>query len=206
MIQRRRDRGDTIVEVLFAVAIFSLVAVSSMAIMNQGTGSAQRALEITQARQQIDAQATMLRYIQQEQAANATSGGNPLWRSIVADRTVASAENFDSMTDNNGRCQASIPSRAFVLSASSTGVAIRDRTTIRSMNSNAPDLSPYARVVYDGDMFKSADGIWIQAVRQETSGDRPNFVDFHIRACWDSPGSSQPVTLGTIVRLYEPRG
>lgn len=202
----RHDRGDTIVEVLFAVAIFSLVAISAMAIMNQGTASAQRSLEITQVRQQIDAQATMLRYIQQEQAATATSGGNGLWQSIIADRTVASAEDFDSMTDGSGRCQSSIPTRAFVLSANPTGIALRDRAVIRSMNGAAPDLSPYSRLVYDNNTFKTADGIWIQAVRQNTNANRPNFVDFHIRACWDSPGSSQPVTLGTIVRLYEPRG
>src|SRR5664279_826252 len=58
-----RTRGDTLVEVLFAVAIFSLVAVGGLAIMNQGTATSQRALEITLVRQEVDSQAETLRFL-----------------------------------------------------------------------------------------------------------------------------------------------
>ncbi len=66
------DRGDTLIEVLFAITIFSLVAVSSMAIMNQGTDTAQRSLEITLVRQEIDAQAETLRFLNASYIANAS--------------------------------------------------------------------------------------------------------------------------------------
>jgi len=41
------SRGDTLIEVLLAVTIFSMLAVGVITVMNQGTHAAQRALEIT---------------------------------------------------------------------------------------------------------------------------------------------------------------
>src|ERR1035437_7179154 len=58
-----RQRGDTLIEVLFAVSVFSLVAIGGLTIMNQGSNTTQRALEITLVRQQIDAQAEGLRFL-----------------------------------------------------------------------------------------------------------------------------------------------
>ena len=48
-------RGDTIVELVIAFAIFSLAAVASIAILNSGVATTQRNLEITLVRQQVDA-------------------------------------------------------------------------------------------------------------------------------------------------------
>lgn len=59
----RRQRGDTLIEVLFAVTVFSFVVVGALTIMNQGTAASQRALEISLVRQQIDGQAEALRFM-----------------------------------------------------------------------------------------------------------------------------------------------
>lgn len=56
-------RGDTLVEVMFAVGIFGMVAIGAIGIMNRGLYDAQKALEITMARQEIDAQAEALRFV-----------------------------------------------------------------------------------------------------------------------------------------------
>ena len=64
-----RNRGDTIIEVLLAVTIFSLVAVGSMVLMNRGVAMAQQSLETTLVRQQIDAQAEMLRFVHDQARA-----------------------------------------------------------------------------------------------------------------------------------------
>ena len=40
-------RGDTLIEVMLAVGIFSMVAVAVVAVMSGGTSSAQTALETT---------------------------------------------------------------------------------------------------------------------------------------------------------------
>ena len=63
MLKRRIERGDTLIEVLFAITIFSLIVVTSLTLMNQGTAASQRALEITTVRQQVDGQAEALRFI-----------------------------------------------------------------------------------------------------------------------------------------------
>ena len=56
-------RGDTIIEVTFAIVIFSAVAVSAIALMNSGANNAQASLEISMARSEINAQAEALRFI-----------------------------------------------------------------------------------------------------------------------------------------------
>jgi hypothetical protein len=80
----------------------------------------------------------------------------------------------------------------------STGVPVMSAPTGAS-------LPPFSQVIYNDDSsINEAYGLWIEAV-PSTVTDGTAFVDFHIRACWDSPGSSAPMTLGTIVRLYEPK-
>lgn len=59
----RVKRGDTIVEVAFSIAIFSLVAVISIILMNSGLATAQASLEVTMARNEINAQAEAIRFI-----------------------------------------------------------------------------------------------------------------------------------------------
>ena len=56
-------RGDTIVEVMFALTIFTLVAVMSIAMMNSGVRQAENALENVTVRNEINAQAEALRFI-----------------------------------------------------------------------------------------------------------------------------------------------
>ena len=56
-------RGDTLIEVMFAVGIFGMVAVGAIGVMNRGLVQAQNSLEITMARTAIDSQAEALRFI-----------------------------------------------------------------------------------------------------------------------------------------------
>lgn len=193
MLIRHDQTGDTIVEVIFSIAIFSLIAVGGLSIMNQGTALAQRALEINLVRQQIDTQAEALRYINQTYVADFGKNGTPtaLWTEIVTQNAVSQANQFDAMVIDN-KCTIPTPSaKPFAL----------DTTKLSTEPVLTPTATPatYAKVRYDGGA-PVAEGIWVQAVRTGGQG----FYDFHIRACWDSPGRTSPMTLGTIVRLYEP--
>jgi prepilin-type N-terminal cleavage/methylation domain-containing protein len=199
------QRGDTIIEVLFAVTIFSIVAVAGLSLMNQGSALAQRALEIGLVRQQIDAQADALRYLNRAYIADYGKGGAATteWNAVVTAHAVDKAQRFDEIADTTN-CR---------LPGSSDLPFALDITKLDANPLLAPSSSPatYAKVRYES-TGANAEGIWIQAVRSATrigSGDgkeRPGFYDFHIRACWQTPGQSAPITLGTIVRLYEPRG
>jgi hypothetical protein len=56
-------RGDTIIEVMISITLFSLVSISTISIMNSGLSTTESSLETTMARSEIDAQAETIRYI-----------------------------------------------------------------------------------------------------------------------------------------------
>ena len=66
-------KGDTLIEVMLAVGIFSMVAIAIVAVMSGGVSGAQTALETTLAREEIDAQAEALRFIQSAYVAEKAS-------------------------------------------------------------------------------------------------------------------------------------
>ena len=63
LCQKISKRGDTLLEVVFAFAIFSMVCTITIGAMNAGISTAEAALELSQARNEIDAQAETLRFI-----------------------------------------------------------------------------------------------------------------------------------------------
>ncbi len=207
---RSFQTGDTLIEVLFAVTVFSLVAVGSLSIMNQGTATAQRSLEITLVRQQIDAQAETLRFIHDSYIAaypdSMTAGDaalewddpNPLNNNKIVDNAVPAATSF-------GTCPESVAgltdlgAKPFILN-----------TKTAKLEAPGTKISftvpTFAQLRYDTVVpvnLVQSEGIWIEAV--QGIGTTSNFIDFHIRACWSSPGQANKMTLGTIVRLYEPK-
>ncbi len=199
------QRGDTIIEVLFAFTVFSLIAIGGLSLMNQGTALAQRALEIGLVRQQIDAQADALKYLNKAYVSDYGKRGEAtnIWNRVVVDHAVDQAQRFDTVSDSTTCHMPGSGDQPFVL----------DLTKLDGNSVLAPttDTATYSKVRYDPSGVR-AEGIWIQAVRSTTTigssdgEERPGFYDFHIRACWQTPGQAAPVTLGTIVRLYEPRG
>ncbi|HRQ86801.1 MAG TPA: type II secretion system protein [Candidatus Saccharibacteria bacterium] len=212
-----RQRGDTLVEVLFAISVFSLVVVGALSLMNQGSAAANRALDITLVRQQIDAQAEVLRYMHDEYVAvyHANLSFN------VNDTQTSPAEEWYKMLDHiktlnvqqasslsvGSVCpyppDGNLPTGSFIINPRTTGFV--------SDSSFFYPASSYPQVKARDDLtLDRAEGMWIEAIRSADSADPAQanigFIDFHIRACWDSPGLPVPMTLGTIVRLYEPRG
>lgn len=185
-----RQRGDTIIEVLFATTIFSLIAVGALSIMNQGTAMAQRALEVNLVRAQIDAQADALRFLNHAYIADLGKNGmaTTRWNNLVVPNTVSQAAPFDESVAG-GRCV--VPTSAFALN-------IEKLDAPNPLAVITPDAGTFAKVRYDLPLV-TAEGLWVQAVYSD------GHYDFHIRACWQSPGAEQPITMGTIVRLYDPR-
>jgi type II secretory pathway pseudopilin PulG len=210
LMRTRRESGDTLVEVLFAIVIFAMVAVGSMAIMNQGTATAERSLEITLVRGQIDAQAEAIRYIHKAYvAAFQNNGAAPTgtaaeWVKMTSKATGKGADGASDFGQTAGVvCPSTVPGqRPFILNARTATVSNGVPIMVPPPSASLP---PFSQVVYNSDSsINQAYGIWVEAVPSATTNGT-GFVDFHIRACWESPGSSAPITLGTIVRLYEPQ-
>ena len=203
----RHERGDTIIEVMFAVVVFSFVAVSGIVIMNQGISISQKALEITLVRQQVNAQAEALRYIHQLKVTADPTASGLVWDAIASGYYQEKASTFGAdSTDTVNGISCAIPSSGFspfILNARTATLGSTPKAA-----STKGDTPPFSQVDYDEDgNIDEAYGIWIEAVRSPeltVAPNRPRFIDFHIRACWPSPDSEVPMTIGTIVRLYDP--
>ncbi len=224
MLGFRYTPGDTIIEVLFSITIFSMIAIGGLTIMNQGMNTAQRSLEITLVKQQIDSQAEALRYIHQSYIAaydgrtiNTTSaatiastnysGAAGQWYYVSQAQAVSAAVPYNTITSGN-QCRpldnttAGVQNRCVV----NPKTAVAYTGTFVS-GSNAPT---YAQVRYDAanpSLINKVDGLWVQAEYhpRDAPTNTPGYYDFHIRACWIALGESTPAVLGTIVRLYEPK-
>jgi type II secretory pathway pseudopilin PulG len=218
------ERGDTIIEVLFAITVFSLVAVGALSVMNQGTALAQRALEIGLVRQQIDAQTDALHYLNSayiEDFHKSTSGAtlgaaSKVWKAVVTDNKQPSGVDFDTVNVGGCHLPQGSTDHPFALDLAKIKDALSSDSATSSNGLAGLVLSPqrgtmdtnpatYARIESDiPGSPTAARGIWIEAV--QNSPTNTGFYDFHITACWTSPGQETPVKLGTIVRLYEPQG
>lgn len=204
-------RGDTLIEVLFAITVFSLVVVSALALMNQGTAASQRALEVTLVRQQIDNQAETLRFLHESYVAaygntasiSSATGPARQFYDITQRVTATGATSASEVTNSTTACPA-LPAGSFVLNS--------QQATLVTNSALFIPADTYARVSYDAGsgVLQASRGIWVEGVASDATGDpaqrNAGYIDFHIRACWSTPGLSTVTTLATIVRLYEPRG
>lgn len=215
-----RQRGDTIVEVLFAVTIFSMVAVGGLSLMNQGTAMSQRSLEISLVRDQIDAQADALRYVHDAYIANYDENGaasSSVWNEIAAEHSVPKAQEFSEMADGQ-TCKLPTATPGGTSDGKPFAIDIRKLdgqggtpVIALTQSANVDSTGTFSQIHYFGDDARrvalnppKVEGIWVQSVKSPGDGRKVGYYDFHIRACWLTPGQSSPVTLGTIVRLYDP--
>lgn len=225
--------GDTLIEVMFAVAIFSLVAISAVAVMNSGVSNTQSTLEATMARSEIDAQAEALRFIQSSYNAERTDGENDsyyarLWHAIVAqanepdiDLTQYAPTNCAVLYDNESS-QGILRQHGFVINVRKLGST--DNISDALVTERAKFYSPaiYPRIIYNDDAMLSdlnagevqrVEGLYVTAVKDPGSttvrvgGTEKNgsvYYDFYIRTCWYAPGKDIPTTISTVIRLYDP--
>jgi type II secretory pathway pseudopilin PulG len=223
MLKRVFERGDTLIEVLFAVSVFSFVVVGSLAIMNQGTAASQRSVEITLVREQMDAQAETLRFMHDSYVAVYQSGitFNTTDRDPVTNELITSpaeewymlkqyVDSVDLSSDDYDNTSCPVTPLPGSFAVDPKNVKFVSGATSLVPAESPPDTG-FAQLTYNANgTLAAAKGIWIRAISADTSSDQgegtAGYVDFHIRACWGSAGVSLPLTLGTIVRLYEPRG
>lgn len=203
----RLHRGDTLIELMLAFAIFSLAAVSCLTILNQGVAMAQRSLEKSLVRQQVDSQAEIIRYIQ--------ASGDSAWTTMVGDKSVAGSTGR-LVTAAGGPLPLSgpCPSVGQLSSGGANGFFVVPKPSGAGFDIKPADAanytaaSTYAQVTY-GAATPKAYGMWVQVVKAENATPNPalrtvlDAYDFYIHGCWDSVGLAVPMTVGTIVRVYD---
>ena len=203
VINKIINRGDTLIEVLFAISVFSLVVVGSLSLMNQGVNASQRALEITLVRNEIDAQAETLRFLNASYIAAYTKGSS--YSNYSADTSAGQWAAMSNDIDLSAAVSTFGGTDACAIPSAPNKPFIFDTRNAKYLNSGAANFissaQTFSQVKYENGNI-STEGIWIEASKSDFQATR--FIDFHIRACWSAPGQSIPLTIGTIVRLYEP--
>lgn len=106
--------GDTIVEAVVAIAIYSIVAVLSLSLMSSGISTAQRNLESTMSRAVIDSESELLRYYYESYLASQSNKNDDaryaaIWERIKpkdGSTTVEPSELYYNETDDkeNNTC------------------------------------------------------------------------------------------------------
>lgn len=222
-VQRRYSQGDTLIEVLLAITIFSAAAVGAIYIMNRGISTEQQSLEITQVRNQINSQAELLRHLNNlaitaSGRVTAAGGNTTLEESSVAaqwykaiGRSITEAPSFNdiqSLDDCHPSKIASNTTKPFFINTK-TGQVVPINDGVYDTILKPTETYALIRDADDASDTQWSEMVWIYAVnsnsnvagRDQLKGD---FYDFHIRACWESPEGGRAQKLGTIVRLYAP--
>lgn len=217
----KRKKGDTLVEVMLAVGIFSLVAIVVTSVVSGSTSSAQTALEATLAREEVDAQAEALRFIHAAYISNPEGDFKRLWENGITYGAIT--ELNDSYPPSS--CETmyeNIPDNAFVINPRMLG-SIDDenlRAILIKNNGSSGQFttaSTYPHLVYDNEnkelvknssdnVLYRAEGIYDIAVAGPDYGDTgvPQYYDFYIRTCWYGTGDRNASTISTVIRLYNP--
>ncbi len=232
-VKRHSTRGDTMVEVLFAIAVFALVSVLSIIVMNSGVNTVEATLELSMARNEIDAQSEAIRfihnsYLSERELVSSSQNYAAIWKRIrdrvndsssaILDLTVSNCANRYNSSSNSesifGRKTIIFNTRKIdPANPSTTVISASERPDVFRPASLNPRLI-YGQGTADNDTtlresftnLKTAEGIWIIPVKSDTTATsgQPEFYDFHIYTCWYAPGREIPTTIGTIMRLYNP--
>lgn len=179
------ERGDTLIEVLLAMAILSAVIVGALVMMGRGQALGQDSLERSQVTAFMTDQSEILQYIRDgyDLAATDTEYPAKLWGPILARLGTANPDGCSS----NGK--------GFYFkkdySATNNEVTLEpfDASTINEGSANF--VSTYAQ---------PGDGLWIEAEKATSS----NYIDFYIKACWRTVSGDIKQEAITIERLYVP--
>lgn len=193
-IKRRLEQGDTLVEVMLAVAILSLVTVLTMALVNREHARALSSINRASVRSEINSQVELLWYFHDMGIRVEDSNEGKVWEEIKNNKTIAlSAEQKDECTYG---------ANSFYLDTSYITPVV---------GAIADVVKTPAGFVANGDALynenswqvKPGRGIWIDA-DLNSSGGGLEYIDFYVKACWTSIGGSKELS-STVVRmnLYE---
>ena len=181
----RRERGDTLVEVLIAIAILSAAIVGGLTMMNYGYSIASNAVERTQVQATMNGQLAYIRhardaYIRANQQA--TDSGSQLWAAIIP-KIVSGATS-------SATCSGTAPQQA------ANSFYIRDDVAGVGAGSIVNFTGTPATT-----LAQPGNGMWIEARR---AGGAVGYVDFYVKACWQPVGNLANQEARVVMRLYVP--
>ena len=184
----KNQRGDTLIEVMLAIAITAIVVVLTITLMNRGTASIRSSIERSQVRSAMQGQVDLLLFMRGYYMADDAVGGfKDKWTNILTNYITTDPLKPGSISDKSGCSPGASTVLPFYLEVSATGLNLAGYST-----GSAPEA-----------MAKPGQGMWIEAYRVNGSNSAPNAIDFAVRACWVPFGGGSIQHETTIVRLYD---
>ncbi len=171
---KNNQRGDTLVEVLLATVIFSIVISASFALVNRSSRINQVSSERSEAASLMQTQAETLRLYRD------LGDANPVWDLIQTEKVQSTSPTTNNCFNFLDGVDAS-PSQS--------------ASFFFDEDSNRQDFSP---ILANGNFDRYY--IWIEGY---SSGDTVNddLVDFYVHACWQGPGGTGPQQASLVYRL-----
>lgn len=184
------QRGDTLVEVLVAVAVMATVTVGVLGIMNRGVGAVLEASERTTVRAVVSEQVELLNYFRDQYVTALGDGSSTsvypadVWASGIGSRIssgVGASSNPNSCTPTIGSFYLEYNASLSVPQYEVKGF------TGASIAPGLPSLN---------------NGIWIEAKGPPGSVQQP-YADFIVKSCWTAISGGTTQNLSSAVRLYD---
>ncbi|MEX0668780.1 MAG: prepilin-type N-terminal cleavage/methylation domain-containing protein [Candidatus Saccharimonadales bacterium] len=176
------SRGETIVEVLLATVILSTVIAGAYTLSTRATRIGQASIERTEVTNYVQSTAEVLRGIGFERGAAFS-------KIVSEDGDTDFVTNITPVYDESS-CQPTPGSSPFYIDLDSVGATDDDPNTLF----NRDVIRAYDSDDIDSDSIYN---LWIEAYQQDT-----NYIDFHIRACWQSITGPDFNRSGAVLRLY----
>lgn len=191
---RTSQSGDTLIEVLMAIVILSVVIVGAIGLMNSGVSSNLTATEHTKVQLLISGQANQLSYIRDDYVNKIAIGqsiaaGTPAatWRTLI--RTSNNYISGTTPGDKNSSACTPQTARPFYLKNNPLTPMIPTIEDFSAGNKPQTYATP-------------GEGLWIEGYRSASSVN-PGYIDFIIRACWEPASNSVTQREAMVTRLYD---
>lgn len=187
MLKRTTERGDTLIEVMLAVVILSVVTLGGLAVMNKGVATAYAVLERTETRYRVSQQIELLTYIRDRYADSvATNTGVNAYPAALWTQ-IRSTKAGGSTAANSTAPTVCAPN------ANSFYVEQNPDTTYKITNYGVsnPQTTPVA-----------GNGLWVEAVASPGAVE-VSYIDFYVKACWEAVVGGQDEMITSTMRLYD---
>lgn len=192
--KRAAEKGDTLVEVLVAITVLSIVMVGAFSLMNRGVAQMYDSMEKSEVRLLLNRQIESLTYARDQYLLSQLDSGtlNSYDQAALAVWTQLKTAGYSTATIPALDLCTGTPQNAFwIVPDASNRLSVVSSNTSGALTSVTADGFP-----------APGDGIWIQKIDSLASAQVP-YKDFYIRACWRQNSSPKTQVLSTVVRLYD---
>lgn len=170
----RRNQGDTIVEVLLATVVLSIVLAAAYNLTNRATKINQLAHERAQVTGYMQRQAEYLKALK----TNDTSSPGEPWDDVVA-KSSGTPSYFDCSSQDLSNLSSIIPSEAFYV---------------------AYDSGSDSFVVTDGfENIPPFYNVWVTGERKDSGNHE--YIDFYVYGCWEGADRGINQEAGFVSRI-----